>query len=407
QGNNRIRKIGTNGLVSTFAGSTAGYRDGVGTNAQFNAPSGLAIDANDNVYVADSLNQRIRIINSDGLVSTFSGTYGTPIDIAFAKDGTLFIADSAGGAIREISTNGVVSAFATGVPDLEHLALDATGGVYAATSMGTLLKLNPDGTTAWSVGDGLGYRDGLAALARFVQVGRPLLLADGSLIVGDYYHLRQITFGIPPLVLINPGGGLFTNSITVTLETSVADGVIRYTLDGTTPGTNSAIYTPGPTNSLTLSNSAALAINLQAVVFVNQYPVSQVTSVTFTNAFNAWLAQYFGPNYATNAQATATADPDGDGSNNYQEFLDGTSPLDPKSVKIHVTARIVPLITWNSVSNQAYRVYRKDDPSSTNAVVVAPSVVATNTTTSYIDLSPDLNAFYWIELLTNAPVTGP
>jgi sugar lactone lactonase YvrE len=403
QGNNRIRKIVTNGVVSTFAGSTAGYRDGVGTNAQFNAPSGVAIDANDNVYVADWLNQRIRIITPEGLVSTFSGNFGVPIDIAIAKDGTLLVADASSGAIRKISTNGVTSVFATGLPGIEHFSLDATGGVYAVTSTGTLAKFNPDGAEAWSVGDGLGYRDGLAALAQFVQLGRVLSLPDGSLIVGDYYHIRQITIGIPPLVLISPNGGAFTNSIAVGIESSVASGVVRYTMDGTTPGTNSPVYVPGAANNLTLSNATALTITLKAVVFVNNYPVSQVASATYTNAFNAWLGQYFGQNFATNAQAAPTADPDGDGSNNYQEFLDGTNPLDPKSVRIHVAARIVPLITWNSVSNQNYRVFRKDDPNSTNTIVVAPSIVATNTTTSYIDLSPNLKAYYWIELVPTGP----
>src|SRR5262245_18026451 len=55
---NRIRKLATDGSVSTFAGSTEGYADGQGTQAAFNTPSGVAVDAGGNIFVADTGNNR-------------------------------------------------------------------------------------------------------------------------------------------------------------------------------------------------------------------------------------------------------------------------------------------------------------------------------------------------------------
>jgi DNA-binding beta-propeller fold protein YncE len=61
--NHRIRKVTPEGVVSTIAGSTAGFLDGDGEFAKFNFPTGLGIDAQGNIYVADLGNNRIRKIS--------------------------------------------------------------------------------------------------------------------------------------------------------------------------------------------------------------------------------------------------------------------------------------------------------------------------------------------------------
>lgn len=76
-GNHAIRKI-SGGKVTTLAGNgQPGYQDGPGNQARFNAPSGLAIDENGNLYVSDTLNNVIRRITPQGLVSTLAGKQST------------------------------------------------------------------------------------------------------------------------------------------------------------------------------------------------------------------------------------------------------------------------------------------------------------------------------------------
>jgi sugar lactone lactonase YvrE len=123
--NHCIRQI-SGGVVSTFAGSPQvwGNTDGKGTNAQFNGPVGLAFDSRTNLFVSDANNDTIRKIATDGTVTTFAGAAGadgatdgtlnaarfrSPAELAFDKKGDLFVADSLNQVIREISTNGIVS----------------------------------------------------------------------------------------------------------------------------------------------------------------------------------------------------------------------------------------------------------------------------------------------------------
>ncbi|MBS0285244.1 MAG: gluconolaconase, partial [Proteobacteria bacterium] len=73
-GANTIRRIGPDGTVTTIAGDgTSGYRDGTAAQARFNGPIGVAVDDKGNVYVADSYNDRIRLITPDGQVRTLAG----------------------------------------------------------------------------------------------------------------------------------------------------------------------------------------------------------------------------------------------------------------------------------------------------------------------------------------------
>ena len=125
-----IRKITQAGVVTTFVGfpGSAGYVNGTGSEAKFNYIRGLDIDVNDNIYVADSENYRIRKVTPGGVVSTYAGSgiegvingpantaafSGRLEGISIASDGTMYIAEGYQGyRIRMISANGIVSTLA-------------------------------------------------------------------------------------------------------------------------------------------------------------------------------------------------------------------------------------------------------------------------------------------------------
>jgi sugar lactone lactonase YvrE len=170
--NHAIRKITTNGTVSTLAGSgIAGSADGKGALAQFNGPVGVAVDAEGVVYVADTYNDRIRRIAPDGTVTTLAGgtlpgfvdgkgeaaQFDTPTGIAVNKDGVVFVADARNQALRRVGADGTVTTIAMAPEDERNavlrrpVALAAThdGYLYVATNTrGRVLQVTPTGELA-------------------------------------------------------------------------------------------------------------------------------------------------------------------------------------------------------------------------------------------------------------------
>ncbi len=123
--NHKIRKITPTGEVSTLAGSTAGFADGAGASAQFSYPNGVTVDSQGNVYVADTENYKIRKITPNGEVSTFAGStlgfadgagadarFKSPIGLSIDAQDNVYVADSGNDRIRKITPDGTVSTFA-------------------------------------------------------------------------------------------------------------------------------------------------------------------------------------------------------------------------------------------------------------------------------------------------------
>ncbi len=105
---------GSVAIVTNFAGAAgeAGLVDGPLATARFNSPAGLATDAAGNIYVADTKNNAIRLIDTNDVVSTITGGFFEPQGVAVGDGGVLFVADTRNHCIKVISTNGTVSLLA-------------------------------------------------------------------------------------------------------------------------------------------------------------------------------------------------------------------------------------------------------------------------------------------------------
>jgi len=180
--NNTIRQVspvGTNWVVTTIAGVALlpGSADGTNSSATFNAPAGLAMDTNDNLYVADFANNTIRKMTPSGtnwVVSTLAGLAG----FAGSSDGT-------NSSARFSQPYGV--------------AVDSANNVYVSDSANnTIRRLKPVGTnwvvtTLAGLGGASGAADGVGSAARFFQPYGLAVDATGALYVADdaNYTIRQ------------------------------------------------------------------------------------------------------------------------------------------------------------------------------------------------------------------------
>jgi sugar lactone lactonase YvrE len=130
-GNNRIRRVGRDGIITTVAGiGRSGYAGdgGPGTMALLNSPGGVAVGLGDGVFVADTGNNRVRMVSADGTITTVAGTgeagyagdggaasqavLNSPQGLAVDAEGNLYVTDTVNDRVREIDLGGVITTIA-------------------------------------------------------------------------------------------------------------------------------------------------------------------------------------------------------------------------------------------------------------------------------------------------------
>jgi len=219
--NHTVRKISLQNEVTTVAGQAGvpGYRDGVGKDAQFSGPAGLAVDAAGNIYVGDSVNAVIRMITPDGNVTTIAGEHGqhavvdgigsearfiTPYSLCIGPDGNLYVADFGGNTIRRVTLDGQVTTLAGAAGESGYvdgtasdarfagplgIAVDDDGILYVTEfrTNHTIRRITPDGqvTTIGGNQGHPGFEDGIGTAARFASPIDIGVTADGVLYVVD------------------------------------------------------------------------------------------------------------------------------------------------------------------------------------------------------------------------------
>ena len=177
QDNNRIRKVDSTGMISTFAGTGTGGFGGDGGSATSSllwGPRGVAADGSGNVYIADTFNSRVRKVDSSGAISTFAGT-GTrgfggdggaaisarldgPDGVAADGSGNVYIADFGNDRIRRVDSSGNISTIlaAPAVRSPRGVAVDGSGNVYIAdTGNHRVRKVDSAGFISTIAGTGI------------------------------------------------------------------------------------------------------------------------------------------------------------------------------------------------------------------------------------------------------------
>jgi RHS repeat-associated protein len=272
---NRIRKVDTNGIITTVAGNGS-YRysgDGGPATAAGIHTEGVAVDAAGNLYISDNYNNRIRKVDTNGIITTVAGNgvdgYGgdgglataaklrRPTGVAVDAAGNIYICDNWNYRIRKVDTSGIITTVAgngvdgyggdggpataakLSLPD--GVAVDAAGNIYIADQWNQRIrKVDTRGiitTIAGNGVDGYGGDGGPATTAKLCYPSKVAVDTAGNIYIADHCNdrIRKVASPVPQLAELTAGdipfvediglGHIFSSSgihkMTVDLDTRV------------------------------------------------------------------------------------------------------------------------------------------------------------------------------------------
>ena len=355
-GNNRIRKVSTNGIITTVAGSGStgdswgGFSGdgGLATSAKLNEPSGVAVDRSGNVFIADTFNNRIRKVSTNGIITTVAGSgnagsyfggysgdgglatnaeLNVPYGVAIDGSGNVFIADSGNNRIRIVSTNGIISTDAGNGTN----GFSGDGGSSTSAAMS-----NPTGVAV----DGLGnvfiadeYNERIREVINSSKTPSLFLNSVSTNNAGNYSiiitsssgsvtsSVASLTVLVPPSIVTQPVNQRVAFSGTATFSVTASGGDLSY------QWCSNSVNILNATNAiLTLNNVQTNAAASYSVIVTNI--AGSVTSS------NATLTVLLVPNIVTQpvnqvvvagGNATFSVTASGTGPFTYQWQLNGTN----------------------------------------------------------------------------------
>ncbi|MCC6630405.1 MAG: hypothetical protein IT340_23755 [Chloroflexi bacterium] len=270
-------QAGMSAVITTVAGTgVRGYAGdgGPAAAARLDRPHGLAVGSDGSLYIADHFSARVRRVDPDGIISTFTdaGDYtGSPVGLAVGADGSLYVANGYN-AVRRVHPDGTAVEFASilggvqgfagdGGPAIaarlhtpSGLAVGPDGSVYIAdTGNHRVRRVGPDGIITTVAGTGTaGYEaaheDGLATLAHLNQPTSVAVGPDGGLYIADRLNYRVRRVGPDGRIITVAGNGTSCSDPqapcgdggpAATAALQIADGVVV--------GPDSSLYIAGPT----------------------------------------------------------------------------------------------------------------------------------------------------------------
>lgn len=262
-GQSRIISIAADGTAETVSGNGVGWLDGPVETASFDHPLGIAKDSFGNFFVTDTYNHVIRKISAGGMVTTIAGNptvrgaadgVGTnalfyePKGIAVAKNGDLIVSEYRNHAIRRVTQSGVVTTIAgqlgvsgyqngTGTNALfsypGYLALDANDNIYFPEDNMVVRKVTPSGDASLYAGvpvlNGVAsFKDGPAATARFDRSAAVVVDPIGNVYVSDTVNNRVrliSTAGIVSTIAGGPGAGDWLDGLGTNSRFNLPSGI--------------------------------------------------------------------------------------------------------------------------------------------------------------------------------------
>ena len=341
-----IRKVSSTGVVSIVAGKAGvpGSDDGIGINARFDRPQGIAVDSAGNVYVSDYNNFTIRKITPDGLVSTLAGkarTFGSQngtgeearfsnlAGVAVDKAGNVYVADRGNCQVRKITPLGVVSSLAGtwrlagfkegageqalfAIDDSSQLAVDDTGNVFLADTYNSRIRrITPSGVVSTFAGDGrFNYStlDGVGEAASFRMPVGITIDRTGNLFVTDLIgcSVRKITPEAKVTTIAGYSYGGYRDGLGATAEffspaAIAVDGTGRLVLADTE---NSALRVIRPTTLPAIAPAFAALPTAQVVAAGGSITLS--AAATGETPTYQWFKNSVAINGATKASLTIT-----------------------------------------------------------------------------------------------------